>query len=393
MGRPKKQNREPFWRSDRSCYYVQHGTRQVRLSPDKDEAWRLWHEFMARPPEQPERPNIPTGPEAEAIEILDAFLDWCQKHKAGRTYDWYRGYLDSFVRSLPSGLTMAQLKPFHVQQWIDGNPSWKTGKRGAIIAVQRAFNWAVRMGLIAANPVRTLEKPKAGRRERVISAEQYETILSLVRDEEFRDLLTVCWETGCRPQEALSVEASHVNVAEGCWAFPVDESKGKERQRIVYLSDKALAITKRLMARHPSGPLFLNTDGKPWSASALNCRFARLRLALGRKKLDELGLTPPKLKRLTKPQRTDAAVRKGHLDAVQERRRQIAAMARRQVPRYSLYTFRHSWCTHALERGVDAVTVATLLGHRDTTMISRHYAHLMQRRDHLRASVRKAVGG
>jgi integrase len=76
------------------------------------------------------------------------------------------------------------------------------------------------MGLIAANPVRTLEKPKAGRRERVITAEQYETIITLVRDEEFRDLLTVCWETGCRPQEALSVEASHVNVAEGCWAFP-----------------------------------------------------------------------------------------------------------------------------------------------------------------------------
>ena len=43
------------------------------------------------------------------------------------------------------------------------------------------------------------------------------------------------------------------------------QSKGKERQRIVYLADKALAITKRLMARHLGGPLFLNTDGKPWT--------------------------------------------------------------------------------------------------------------------------------
>jgi hypothetical protein len=39
---------------------------------------------------------------------------------------------------------------------------------------------------------------------------------------------------------------------------------------------------------------------------------------------------------------------------------------------------------HAQERGVDAVTVATLMGHRDTTVISRHYAHLMHCRDHLR---------
>jgi integrase len=391
MGRPKKQNREPFWRSERNCWYVQNGTTQVRLSPDKDEAWRLWHEFMARPPEQQEA-AASSGPDAHAVSVLDAFLDWCQKHKAGRTYDWYLNYLESFARSLPSGLTVAKLKPFHVQQWIDGNPTWKTGQRGAIIAVQRAFNWAVRMGLIASNPVRSLEKPKAGRREHVISDEQFKLIISLIRDLEFRDLLTVCWETGCRPQEVLSVETSHVNAADGCWVFPVDESKGKERQRIVYLTNTALEITKRRMAGRHFGPLFLNTDGLPWTASALNCRFSRLRLALGRKKAEELGLTPPKIKRLTKAQRIDGMVRQKHLDAMHERQREIAATGRRIVPRYSLYTFRHSWCTHALERGVDAVTVAVLMGHRDTTMISRVYAHLMQRRDHLRDAVKKAAG-
>jgi integrase len=299
----------------------------------------------------------------------------------------------SFARTIPQGLTTARLKPFHVQQWLDANPGWKTGKRGAVIAVQRAFNWAVRMGLIDTNPIRSLEKPKAGRREHVITPDQFGTILSLVKDAEFRVLLTVCWETGCRPQEAISVEAVHVDVEGGCWVFPVDESKGKEHQRIVYLTDTAVTITRRLMAAHPHGPLFLNTDGLPWPASALNCRFARLRLTLGRKKLDELGLTPPKLKRLTKPQRCNESVRSTHREAVSERRREIAVMARRHVPRYSLYTFRHSWCTHALERGVDAVTVATLMGHRDTTMISRVYSHLMQRRDHLRDAVRKAAGG
>jgi integrase len=388
VGRPRKQAREPYWLAKRNCYFVHHGSKTIRLSPDKDEAWRLWHEVMAKPPE---RRATPSGPDAQIVAILDAYLDWCVKHKAGRTYDWYQKYLESFARAIPSGLTVAKLKPFHVQEWIDGNPRWKTGRRGAIIAVQRAFNWAVRMGLIDANPIRTLEKPKAGRREHVISEEEFAVILSLVRDEEFRDLLTVCWETGCRPQEALSVEAGHVDVAEGCWVFPVRESKGKKHQRIVYLTDMAMAITKRQMEVNRHGPLFLNTDGLPWSASALNCRFARLRLTLGRMKVDALGLTPPKLKRLTKPQRGDDATRRAHLEAVNERRRQIVTIARRHVPRYSLYTFRHSWCTHALERGIDAVTVATLMGHKDTTMISRHYAHLLQRRDHLRESAKKAT--
>ena len=178
----------------------------------------------------------------------------------------------------------------------------------------------------------------------------------------------------------------------GLLGVPGGGAEGQGAQRVVYLTDEVDGDHETADGRHPRGPLFLNTDGLPWSPSALNCRFARLRLTLGRKKLDELGLMPPKLKRLTKSQRADDAVRNGHLEAVGERRRQIATLARRQVPRYSLYTFRHSWCTHALERGVDAVTVATLMGHRDTTMISRHYAHLIQRRDHLRESVRKAAG-
>jgi integrase len=157
-----------------------------------------------------------------------------------------------------------------------------------------------------------------------------------VRDAEFRDLLAVCWETGCRPQEAVSVEARHADADAGYWVFPVSESKGKQRKRIVYLTDAVLALTMRLAAARPRGPLFRNADGLPWTASALNCRFARLRLALGRRKLAELGNMPPKLKRLTRAQRNDPAVRRAHREAVAERRRQIAALAKRQVPRYSL---------------------------------------------------------
>ena len=378
---------KPFFRTARQAWFLQLAGKQVNLGPDRDAAFSRYHELMARPN------GIATPVSADTVlSVLDAFLGWCQDHKAGRTYDWYRGYLESFARTIPAKLTPAGLKPYHVQQGLDANPGWKTGKRGAVIAVQRAFNWALRMGLIAANPIRSIEKPKAGRRDQVISAGQFDAIIALVRDGEFRDLITTCCETGCRPQEALSVEARHVDLANGCWVFPVEESKGKKQQRIVYLTDAALAITRRLMAANTRGPLFRNTDGMAWSASSLNCRFARLRLALGRRTVAESGQMPPQLRRLSQSQRSDPAGRMAHQQAVIERRRQIAQLAKRHAPRYSLYTFRHSWCTHALERGVDAVTVAVLMGHRDTTMISRVYSHLMQRRDHLREAVRKAAG-
>jgi hypothetical protein len=38
MGRPKKQSREPFWRSFRYCRYVHHNRKQERLSLDQDVA-------------------------------------------------------------------------------------------------------------------------------------------------------------------------------------------------------------------------------------------------------------------------------------------------------------------------------------------------------------------
>ena len=275
---------KPFFRTARRAWYVQLGGKQISLGCDQDAAFRRYHELMSRPRPQPQRV---AGD--DVLRVLDAFLGWCQTNKARRTYDWYRQYLQSFARTIPRGLTTAELKPFHVQQWLDGKPGWKTGKRGAVIAVVRAFNWAVRMGHLNAHALKSMEKPRAGRRDCLISDEQFAAVLSAVRDADFRELLTVCWETGCRPQEAVSVEAAHVDGNEGVWVFPVEASKGKTHQRIVYLTEAALAITRRRMAASPVGPLFRNTNGRPWSASALNCRFARLRLALGRRKIEELG--------------------------------------------------------------------------------------------------------
>ena len=285
---------KPFFRTARNAWFVQVAGKQVNLGPDQDAAFRSYHKLMGRPKADP--PPIRTD---TVLAVLDAFLDWCQKNKASRTYDWYRDYLESFARTMPAGLTIGHSETLSgiVQQWLDANPAWKTGKRGAVIAVQRAFNWAVRMGIIAASPIRGVEKPAAGRREHVIDDAGFNLIISLVRDPEFRDLLTACWNTGCRPQEALAVEARHVDLTAGTWAFPVNEAKGKKYKRIVYLADTALAITGWLMASRPRGRLFVNTDGRPWSASsALNCRFGRLRVALGRTVLAESGLMPPKLR-------------------------------------------------------------------------------------------------
>jgi integrase len=377
---------KPFFRAPRGLWYVQIHGRQVNLGPDRDEAFRRYHDLMARGPDEPE-----SSIGDSAVSVLDAFLDWCQKHRAPRTYDWYRDYLQSFVRSIPRDLSVDLLKPIHVQQWVDSQLGWNRGKRGAITAVQRAFNWAAKMGLIETSPIRHIEKPRAGRRDVVITPEEYAWMLGQVKDEEFRDLLIVCWETGCRPQEVLAVEARHVDLDAGRWVFPPDEAKGKKAHRVVYLTDRALEITRSLMARHPESPLFRNTDGRPWHPYALNCRFGRLRLAHGRQRARQLGLMPPKIKRLDAAQRRDPEARAAHEQAVLCRRERITELAREHGTKWCLYHFRHSFATRLLEAGTDALTVSALLGHADGAMLAKVYSHLSKNDVYLRNAV-KAVG-
>jgi integrase len=420
---------KPFFKPKRNTWYVEVDRIQHPLGKHPDglpapkkrggqwEAPRVildaYHAKMTELQQQAaeETPVVSDAPPAVAT-VLDEFVGWLKGRvqegsKARRTLAWYTDYLNSFLaylRTLEPGqppvptITADQLQPLHVYRWVDAHPDWKSGKRGAMIAVQRAFNWAAKAGLLKAiggnSPLSGLEKPQQGRREQLVTSEEFEEILSWVKDRPFADLLETSWDTGARPHELFTVEARFVDLRNSRWVFPVKESKGKKTQRVVYLTEKALAITKRLMAEHPEGPLFRNGEGQPWCASSVKCRFQRLRDELGRRRITKLGLMPPKIKRLTYAERQEPGRREAHYQAVLERRRQIKALAKQYGTKYSLYAFRHAFCMSALESGqLDAVTVSVLMGHKDTTMISRHYSHLTQRLGHLRDAVTKARRG
>ena len=102
-----------------------------------------------------------------------------------------------------------------------------------MMAVQRCLNRAAKNGYIPISPIAQIEKPQGGRRDYLITPDEYERILSFVLSREFRELLEISWETGCRPQKVLIVEAHHVELKNAPWVFQLENSKGKKRQRVV----------------------------------------------------------------------------------------------------------------------------------------------------------------
>ncbi len=389
---------KPFFRTGRG-WYVQLGTKQTKLcdgpksAATEKAAWTAFYELMGRgggrPPQSPHNSEPNPGTGFTVADVFEKFLDWCQKHRSPRTYEWSKKHIQRFCDHLKTARTMAasELRPFHIVEWVDSKPTWGANqKRGAIVALTRPFNWAAKLGYVATSPVRGIEKPTPTKRDSRMTPDDFATLMTHVKDESFHDLLMFAFEAGCRPQEARHVEARHLKPEHGRIEIPPQEAKGKKRWRVIYLSDKALEIASRLATLHTTGPLFLNTDGNPWKAQAIVCRFQRLLV-----KLSGAEATVPRLPRFNYRKYPDpaarAAAKVAHQNKLVELRKKRASLAREGDQRFALYDIRHCFATRKLKEGHDPITVATLLGHKDTAMLARHYQELSKDYDHLRKAV------
>lgn len=337
-----KRRPEPFWREQTRCYYVQLGKKQIRLDPDEKEAWRLYYELMAQPPGvRDTAPVLSKNP--LVASILDEFLEWVKRHKAPRTYAWYRENIQKFLDGIPKGLTVADLKPFHVTKSMERFPHWANNtKHDFIGAAKRAFNWAAEEELIERSPLARIKKPAREAREMAVSPAEYRTVLDAIREPNFRDLIELSWETGSRPQELRKIQGEYFQPESNRIVFPPKQAKGKKYHRVIYLTPTARAIVARLVEARPEGTLLLNSEGNDWKKDAINCAFCRLEKKIGKK--------------------------------------------------YHLGAFRKGFATEALKAGVDTVTVAHLMGHRDASMVSRVYGQVQQDPEHMSNAMSRAKG-
>lgn len=382
---------KPFFKKSRGVWYVEINRRQINLGPDKDEAFRQYHQLMGRPREQVVSNDL-------LVDLIDAFLDWTHKNRAPDTYEWYRYRLQRFATTYPE-MRVSALKPFHVEEWVDAYDIATTTRRNYFRSIKRCLSWAERQGRIDSNPLASLDIPGAERKEVYVPPDEFEQLLTFVPDPCFRDLLVVTYQTGCRPQESLRLQADYVDLKNARWVFPQQKSKGKKAPRIIYLNDEALSITRKWLKEHSADEVFRNSRGRAWSTETVNCAFDRIQVRMGKKVLVQQDKAPtPKeveaFAKTLKPTKREKGIERAKRPAElreEAKCKLFQRMAKKVAQRYSLYALRHSWATNALKKGVDPLTVALLMGHKDPSMLARVYQHLSHSPEHMREQAKRAT--
>lgn len=328
--------RKPWFRKSKNAWYVELDGKQVRLAvgaENEKKALEAYYKLMATG-----SPNFAKNKLSLTL-LCELFLEYASKNLAPASHDLYKRFVTDFQKLYPNVEALA-IKPFHVTRWLDQHPTWIGCRFHAISSIKRAFSWALEQGLIDSNPIEKMRKPANGRRERLVSSEEREKILAEVKDKAFRDFLFALQATGCRPSEIAKVTAADLDLTMGIWKLKNHKTYRKTKKaRIVYLTPEMVELSKSLCEKIPFGPIFLNTRGKPFSKNAIRCRFRRLREKIP------------------------------GLDGVVS------------------YCYRHSFATEALVNGVGIAQVSELLGHTNTTMVSKHYSHLAENVSYMRRAV------
>lgn len=313
------------------------------------EAWDAFYAHLAKmgsPVAGSSLPAITLG------RLADRFDNWIEREvDAGRskqaTRDYYRHHIQKFLDAVGGNRAASGLLPHEVEMF---KPNWQS-----VQTVQRPYNWAIEMGLLKENPVRSVRKPDLGERQRVLTAGEEKSLLESA-DKHFRPFLVCMLYTIARPQEVRVLQWKHLVLAPvPMFVLPDFEARKRRKDRKtavrrIFLDETIIKLLEEIAEhRKPRREdfVYLDSRGEPWTSNAVRCRMRRLRNKL-------------------------------NLGADDNGERIVA------------YTLRHTAATRAYARGVPDRVLAELMGHTSTSTTAG-YQH--PQLNHLAETIQRATGG
>lgn len=151
-----------------------------------------------------------TVPDLTLGELADEYGQWMTRQvangeMAAATEAYYRPYIQRFLDAAGGNRSASAILPIELERRKSGWHSVQT--------IQRLYNWGVKMGLIAENPFRRINKPEPGGRQRILSRGELARLLRAT-DRPFREFLVAMMHTIARPQETSGIAPT--DVRESC---------------------------------------------------------------------------------------------------------------------------------------------------------------------------------
>jgi integrase len=334
-GRKPKLN----WTPCHGQYTVTIDKRLHRLGTDQAVAERQYRFLMTKAELAEPVSSTPTFG-----EIADAWLEHVSTTMDKERYRLCKGRINEFIAFLGSDIRVKDMRPAHVEGWIASRTTLKSSgtKRLYKAMILAALNWGAssKVRMIAANPLKgRIELPEGQSRggEAVWPQEIFDHVIAESNPRYVDFLHALAW-TGARPSTVRKIEAKHYNARLKVWDTEEIYRGRLSRKKIVkrvWLNPDMVALVERLNKEWQEGPIFRSANGKPFPA-------------------DSNYLVLFKLKERLK--------RHGHPlpDGI------------------TLYGLRHTWASRFLVEYPDKIEfLREMLGHRDTTMIVKHYGHLI----------------
>jgi integrase len=286
-------------------------------------------------------------------EAAERYMAWYRDHRRGlrQTESTINSLiLPAFGERLVSEITTKGVKAWHTKlatlpprrrskkgqkQAYGEAPNTEDAKRARratanrVLTVLRAIlNKAFEDELVADNVAWRRIKPFKGADEPVIrflTDDEARRLVNACRSD-LRQLVIAALATGCRFGELVALKVADVNIDLGAiYVRPSKSGKGRH----VPLNAESQPFFKSIIAGKAGAVhVFVKADGSPWG--------------------ENHGLRP------LHQACTNAKI----------------------TPAISFHGLRHSYASALARAGVDLLTISKLLGHSDTRITSRHYAHL-----------------
>lgn len=237
-----------------------------------------------------------------------------------------RHWLEALSKAPARARSSTKKKKANVRQTIDQRARKATANR-ILTILKAALNHAWRDGRVPSDrewrkvrPFKKVDAPKV----RYLSIEEATRLVNAC-PADFRQMVQAALLTGCRYGELVNLTVRDYHSDPG--VLVIQETKGGE-PRTVYLTEEGQKFFERATADR-EGPVFLRTDGEPWGKAHQQRPLIRACRAAGIK------------------------------------------------PAISFHVLRHTYGSMLAMKGVPLQVIAQALGHADTRITQKHYAHLM----------------